>query len=324
MNSCIHRHRSLVRAVGLAVGAGLVLAGCGQHSAGVHGTGGDPAPVAAAAAPSTVPLTVPSASDADHTPQPSQTPSATSTGPSGLDAPVAKPAAKAPPPAVPSSPSRPPVPPNGTPSIPPLPVGATTIVPTAWLAAAQLPGSGSLHWQNQGAPRATDDTQRLQQDLWTPWCGGLTGFTSRQQLAFTGGTAATTGSQYLFTFPSADAASAAYRKVSGSRASCVASWGEFQTQRGIAADAVAAQTAAAPAASAWTWRWTGVASPMTTAGPQIDHEYLLQRGSMLMVLDLAEPLAAYSTPSVITAQDDSALLQSMAAHLCAGYAQTCQ
>jgi hypothetical protein len=43
-----------------------------------------------------------------------------------------------------------------------------------------------------------------------------------------------------------------------------------------------------------------------------------------VILDLAEPLAAYSTPSLITAQDDSAVLQSLAAHLCAGYAQTCQ
>lgn len=323
MNSCINRHRLLIRAVGLAVGVGLAVAGCGQHSAGVHAAGG-PAPVAAPSAPGTAPSTGPSSSVDGDSPQPNQATPVAGTEPSGLDAPVAKPTAKAPPPVVPSSPSRPSAPPSGTPSIPPLPVGATTIVPTAWLAAAQLPGSGSLHWQNRGAPRATDDTQRLQQDLWTPWCGGLTGFSSRQQSDFAGGTAATTGSQYLFTFPSADAASAAYQKVAGSRASCVASWGQLQTQRGMTADAVAGRTAAAPAASAWTWRWTGVITPMTTAGPQIDHEYLLQRGSMLVILDLAEPLAAYSTPSVITAQDDSAVLQSLAAHLCAGYAQTCQ
>jgi hypothetical protein len=180
---------------------------------------------------------------------------------------------------------------------------------------AHIPGNSHLHWKPKGTPTAITDPQQLHQDLWTPWGGGLTGFTSRQEQDFAGANQTTTtqatARQYIFTFPTANAAKAAYQRIADTRAACVKSWASDQIRHGTPADASVHQTATGPSASSWAWRWTGFTTPMTAAGPQIDHEYLLQHGSTLSITDIYEPLPTIGDASAVSPTDDAAFLQAM-------------
>jgi hypothetical protein len=163
----------------------------------------------------------------------------------------------------------------------------------------------------------------LRQDLWVPWCGGLTGFTGRQELDYAGAPHAI-AQQYLFTFSSADAAHTAYQAIVYSRPDCAARSKAGQAQRGVPADTVVTQTAAATTMSAWSWHWTGYGTPVSSDGPQLDHEYLVQRGPVLSILDFNEPLQAYAAAPATGTAADPTTLNAIADHICGGYSQACK
>ncbi|NUS14970.1 MAG: hypothetical protein HOY69_26835 [Streptomyces sp.] len=204
------------------------------------------------------------------------------------------------------------------PTPPTLPPQATVIVGAAWLNGSQLPGADRFDWHPQGTATAIADVQQLHQDLWTPWCGGLNGFTGRQELTFSGAGGGK-AQQFLFTFPSAQAASTAYQTIVNGRTHCQDMWRAGQSQRGIPADAVITRTADGDGQSAWSWRWTGFETVATTGGPQIDHEYLVQRGAVLTILDLDDHLAGSTSSPAFDTAGDAGVLHDLSAHLCSAY-----
>ena len=199
---------------------------------------------------------------------------------------------------------------------------AAKIVQTAWLAPSQLPGAAILTWTTSGTQQVDTEPARIDGPRYAPWCRGLPPPIGQQVLRFAG-VGSTSARQWLFIYASPQAAQKAYQDVVASELNCQDQSRGEQTQFGAPADASITRTATIIDGSSWSRHWTGVETPAggTSPGKQANHEYVVQRGPVVSVVDYDEgPTSSVPTSSAPTRPYDTtgdiAVIHAMAASLC--------
>ncbi|MFE9799969.1 hypothetical protein ACFYP6_13970 [Streptomyces goshikiensis] len=101
------------------------------------------------------------------------------------------------------------------------------------------------------------------------------------------------------------AAKAAYQQVLDGMEACAATSRSLQQENGLTPDAEVRRTAAADNGRAWSRRWNAVGGS-SAPGPQTNHFYVVQRGTVLTFLSFVE-WDASATPSYDVAEDAAVL-----------------
>ena len=258
---------------------------------GAHSAPLDPAAAPAAGSPSVTASPTPAGSAAASAPAEAAAPA-----PSGSAAGsgAASNAAAAPPAQLPDSAA--PKPAAPAPSAGRAGTG-TAAAPPAPLPAAQLPDSAAAKWK----PIAPPHTQPVRHQTQLNECADVNGAETWQQQGYVS-SFHTPAIQDTFTFADAAAAQDSYRAVLTAMDGCQATSAARQTASKITPDAQVTRTATTADGIAYARQWTGVA-PISAAGRQTNHIYVVQRGTALTVLQYAVPAATTgATPQ--TPDDD--------------------
>ncbi|ACU73908.1 hypothetical protein Caci_5048 [Catenulispora acidiphila DSM 44928] len=300
MNEITKTVRPLVLATALAVGLGLAAAGCGGHasqsSAAAAGS-------SSAASPST---TSPSTSSVDgalttagSTPTASTTstvPTTSGTSSQATSIPTTPPSTSARPS---TSPATQPKPPTHPTTPPPAPIGSPpSNAAPAWLAD---PG-GAYGWQQSEATHPVSWDLTSNESI----CYGLNKAAQIEEQGFRATHRTATARMQTFRYADAAAATTAYDNGLKQMGSCQ---DQLRAQQGRSAarvpqDATVAVTASDADGHAWSAKWTGVATPMSAAGHQVDRVYLVLQGSTVTLLetdDLGAGTPATDDPAVLSA-----------------------
>ncbi|MGF1431583.1 hypothetical protein [Kitasatospora sp. LaBMicrA B282] len=191
---------------------------------------------------------------------------------------------------------------------PPAPAAASSASPAAaLLTAAELPDGAVQQWKPLAAPH----TEQVDHAVQVNECSSVTGATTWQQLAYVS-TFQTPAEQDVFTFADASAARAAYQSLLTQMGSCQDQSRALQTKSKIPADAVVTQTATTAQGTAWSRQWTGVEG-ISASGPQTDHLYAVQQGSLLAVVHFDEWASTHAAP--YSTGSDGDLLTAVATRL---------
>lgn len=265
MSLCSRRRMTAVLAAAAAVGLGLVVTACGGSSSQTSA-----APVAAAMPTATVaaPLTTSSSVPADSAT------SATTVDSS---------------PAVTSERTK------------PSPTGAQRAKPPTQAVPAWLPDPhGAYGWQQSQPQHSIPWDVTSNESL----CYGLNQASQIEEQGFRAEHRNATARMQSFRYADPTAAASAYATGLQQMASCQ---DQLRTQQGrsaakVSPDATVVVTAAQADGHAWSAVWTGVATPMSSAGRQVDRVYLVLRGSTVTLLE-ADDFSAGSP-----ATDDPAVL----------------
>ncbi|MFI9273124.1 hypothetical protein ACIGXM_20685 [Kitasatospora sp. NPDC052896] len=180
--------------------------------------------------------------------------------------------------------------------------------PPAPLPAAQLPDSTAAQWK----PIAPPHTQPVHHQIQLNECAVVNDAATWQQQGYVS-SFDTPAIQDSFTFADAAAAQDSYRAVLAAMDDCQAKSVALQTASKITPDAQVSRTATTADGAAYARQWTGVA-PLSAPGRQTNHVYVVQRGSVLTVLQYAVPATTTgATPQ--TPGDDAKQLAVIEAQL---------
>jgi hypothetical protein len=197
------------------------------------------------------------------------------------------------------------VPPTHSPSEAGVSAPATQIVPRpAYVVApTRLPGAVAESWNAQ-APGSVRQLAGHSVEL--NECASVAGASTWQQQPYSssGGNSAILE---IYTFGTAAAAQSAFEAVDAGMGSCQATSRALQTANQVKPDAVCSQTASAGGAVAFERTWTGVGG-ISAAGPQINHLYLAESGTTLLVLHFDEFSAGGGTAGEYDVHDDPSVL----------------
>ncbi|MFI9359443.1 hypothetical protein ACIG5E_00030 [Kitasatospora sp. NPDC053057] len=272
----------------------------GAHSAPLDPVGAPAAGSPTVTASPTAAGSPPASASADAAPAPSGSPAGSG---------AASNAVAAPPTQLPDSAS--PKPAATAPSGSPAGSGTasnTKAAPPAPLPAAQLPDSAAAQWK----PIAPPHTQPVRHQIQLNECADVNGAATWQQQGYVS-SFHTPAIQDTFTFADAAAAQDSYHAVLTAMDGCQATSAARQTASKITPDAQVTRTATTADGSAYARQWTGVA-PISAAGRQTNHIYVVQRGSVLTVLQYAVPATTTgATPQ--TPDDDQKQLALIDAQL---------
>ncbi|POX63313.1 hypothetical protein C3492_11645 [Streptomyces sp. Ru62] len=177
------------------------------------------------------------------------------------------------------------------------------------LPAAQLPDAHRSGWKEIGPPR----TRQTTQDVGVSECGWVHGAVGWRQQGYVGRTK-TPAIQDTFTFDSATAADAAYRKLVTAFDGCQDDLRAMQAQHDTPRDAVVTKTASTTGGTAYARSWTAVAG-ISMPGRQTNHYYVVRRGAALTVVQYTEPGDTPAADPAHQRSDDRAELSVIAAHM---------
>ncbi|MFE1449359.1 hypothetical protein ACWC4C_01620 [Streptomyces olivaceoviridis] len=177
------------------------------------------------------------------------------------------------------------------------------------LPAAQLPDAHRSGWKEIGPPR----TRQTTQDVGVSECGWVHGAVGWRQQGYVGKTN-TPAIQDTFTFGSATAAAAAYRKLVTAFDGCQHDLRAIQAQHDTPRDAVVTKTASTTGGTAYARSWTAVAG-ISMPGRQTNHYYVVRRGTALTVVQYTEPGDTPAADPAHQRSDDRAELSVIAAHM---------
>lgn len=189
------------------------------------------------------------------------------------------------------------------------PVGASGASPAAGAAQpapaplqpAQLPDSAAASWQ----PIAPPHTQAVTHQVRLNECAAVDSAANWQQQGYVS-SFQTPAIQDSFTFADSADAQSAYRALLTAMDGCQDRSQTLQTNAKITADAKVTKTATSTDGTAYTRVWTGVAG-ISAPGPQTDHVYFVQRGSVLTVLQYGVPAGTDGDRSQTVSDDQAAL-----------------
>ncbi|MGW0367085.1 hypothetical protein [Streptomyces sp. NPDC002990] len=169
---------------------------------------------------------------------------------------------------------------------------------------AQLPDSAQQKWKELAPAR----TQPLSQDFQFNECASVPGATNWRQQAFIS-SHKTPAIQNSLSFKDEARAKAAYEKILDGMNSCAQTSRALQKQHGLTPDAAVQQTATIDNGRAWSRRWNGVQG-VSAAGPQTNHIYVVQRGTVLTLLTFDQWDSA--APSSYDTRADASVLTMLA------------
>lgn len=301
MNEITKTVRPLVLATAVAVSLGLAAAGCGGHasqSSAAAAAAGSPSATSSSTSGLDGALTTAASTPAPSTTSAVPTTSGTSSGtsPQAASIPTTLPSTSArpsPPPTTrPQPPTHPTTPPSAPISSPP-----SNSAP-AWLAD---PG-GAYGWQQSEATHPVSWDLTSNESL----CYGLNKATQIEEQGFRATRRTATARMQTFQYADAAAATTAYDNGLKQMGSCQ---DQLRAQQGRSAarvpqDATVAVTASDAEGHAWYAKWTGVATPMSAAGHQVDRVYLVLQGSTVTLLetdDFGAGTPATDDPAVLSA-----------------------
>ncbi|MBS2538334.1 hypothetical protein KGQ20_36850 [Catenulispora sp. NF23] len=282
----------LATTVVVGLGLGLVTTACGGQAAQSSAAQTSAAQTSAAAASagssstggvgpglSTTPST-PATSATSPVPGTSGT-SATTSQPSASStagsAPTTAPTASARPSTPPATRPAPPTHPTAPPSTP-------ISSPPASSTPAWLPDPGGAYGWQQSEPAHTVSWDVTSNES---ICYGLNKAAQIQEQGFRAEHRTATARLQTFQYADPTAATAAYDSGLKQMGSCQ---DQLRAQQGrstapVSQDATVVMTAALADGHAWSATWTGVATPMSSAGHQVDRVYLVLQGSTVTLLE---------------------------------------
>jgi hypothetical protein len=205
------------------------------------------------------------------------------------------------------------------------------VIDGAWLTPAQMPGIALFGWVSQGKPQASSNPAMFAIDRILPMCvafdpgSGASRWIGAQEQDF-GSTLGTSASQITVIYPDSASAQAAYQRSLANCRDLQERTREWQAHPlggvSIPVDAVVTQTATSPRGSAWSRHWTGFDGPSTEAGIQTNHQYIVQRGSVLTAVSFDEGPGSSTPASPYDTAHDAEVLAAIASKLCA-YGGSC-
>ncbi len=210
------------------------------------------------------------------------------------------------PPAASPTPTRAASPPAPTPSATP-PSSSLTVTPAA------LPADKVEAWVAHTPAPVVMTT--MGHNVYLNECATVAGATTWQQLAYDS-RIGDVAIMETYSFTSAAAASAAYTGVLAGMNQCQSTSRARQTANHILADAVCAQTAHSADGAAFERTWTSVPG-FSAGGPEINHLYVVVRGTTILVLHFDQTSRGSGTAAIYNVRNDPAVLTMLTGALAA-------